>query len=158
MCIRDSTVTVNGGSITGNIDLGAGTDAFAVNAGTVDGKVTTIGSVIVNGGTLRVGDGSTFGTGEIKNNATLDIGSTTLAIGGTYTQSAASTLMVAVNGATNGNGSLVATGTATATTGYNLALNVSNYIQNNATYKIIQGAALGSAIAARPFPSSETIM
>jgi uncharacterized protein with beta-barrel porin domain len=144
----NDTVTVNGGSITGNIDLGAGTDAFAVNAGTVDGKVTTIGSVIVNGGTLRVGDGSTFGTGEIKNNATLDIGSTTLAIGGTYTQSAASTLMVAVNGATNGNGSLVATGTATATTGYNLALNVSNYIQNNATYKIIQGAALGSAIAA----------
>jgi len=144
----NDTVTVNGGSITGNIDLGAGTDALAVNAGTVDGKVTTIGSVTVNGGTLRVGDGSTFGTGEIKNNATLDIGSTTLNIGGTYTQSPASTLMVAVNGATNSNGSLVATGTATATAGYNLALNVSNYIQNNATYKIIQGAAVGSTIAA----------
>ena len=143
----NDTVTVNGGSITGNIDLGAGTDALAVNAGIVDGKVTTIGSVTVNGGTLRVGDGSTFGTGEIKNNATLDIGSTTLNIGGTYTQSVASTLMVAVNGATNGNGSLVAAGAANAT-GYNLALNVSNYIQNNATYKIIQGAAVGSAIAA----------
>ncbi|MEI6068742.1 MAG: autotransporter domain-containing protein [Methylococcaceae bacterium] len=143
----NDTVTVNGGSVTGKIDLGTGTDALAVNmGGTLVGKITTIGSVTVNGGTLRVGDGSTFGTGEIKNNATLDIGSTTLAIGGTYTQSAASTLMVAVNGATNG--SLVATGTATATAGYNLALNVSNYIQNNATYKIIQGAAVGSAIAA----------
>ena len=107
----NDTVTVNGGSITGNIDLGAGTDALVVNAGTVNGRVTTIGTVTVNGGTLRVGDVSTFGTGEIKSNAILDIGSTTLAIGDTYTQGAASTLMVAVNGATNG--SLVATGAAT---------------------------------------------
>ena len=142
----NDTVTVNGGSVIGNIDLGTGTDALAVNAGTVDGRVTTIRTVTVNGGTLRVGDGSTFGTGEIKNNATLDIGSTTLAIGSTYNQSAASTLKVAVNGTTNG--SLVARGTATAITGYNLALNASNYIPNNTAYTIIKGAVGGGAIAA----------
>ncbi|MEI6336278.1 MAG: autotransporter domain-containing protein, partial [Methylococcaceae bacterium] len=142
----NDVVTVNGGSVIGNIDLGTGVDALAVNAGTVNSKVTTIGTVTVNGGTLRVGDGSTFGTGEIKNNATLDIGSATLAIGSTYNQSAASTLKVAVNGTTNG--SLVASGTATATTGYNLALNVSNYIPNNTAYTIIKGVAGGAAIAA----------
>ena len=112
------------------------------------GNNSYTGGTTIEAGTVSVTDSHALGSGAVTNNATLDIGSTTLAIGGTYTQSAASTLMVAVNGATNGNGSLVVTGTATATAGYNLALNVSNYIQNNATYKIIQGAAVGSAIAA----------
>jgi uncharacterized protein with beta-barrel porin domain len=78
-------------------------------------------------------------------NGTLDIGSTILNIGGAYTQSADSTLMAAVNGSSSG--SIVATGIATVNAANSLVLNVSNYVPNNTTYKIIQGAS-GGHIAA----------
>jgi outer membrane autotransporter protein len=53
--------------------------------------------------------------------------------------------VTSINGTTNG--SIVATGAATATAGYGLTLNVSNYIPNNTTYTIIDGTG-GTGIAA----------
>jgi uncharacterized protein with beta-barrel porin domain len=102
-------------------------------------------TINAGGGTVRVSNSSAFGTGNVTNNATLDVGSTTLNVGGTYTQGAASTLMVAVNGTSSG--SIVATGAAAATAGYTVALNVSNYVPNNATYTIIDGATGVGTIA-----------
>ncbi|MEI6336467.1 MAG: autotransporter-associated beta strand repeat-containing protein, partial [Methylococcaceae bacterium] len=152
------------GKINGAHNLtvaGAGDTLISGNLATIsgltkngDGLLTLSGINTYNGGTtisegaVRVGNGSALGSGAVNNNAILDIGSTTLNIGGgAYTQgaSAASTLRVAVNGATNG--SIVSTGLATVHAADSLVLNVSNYVANNATYKIIQGGA-GGAIAA----------
>lgn len=153
-----------GGALGGNVDLGAGTlTTGALNtADTYDGVISGTGGLTkagtgtltlsgantysgatlinVNCGTVRVSNSSALGTGAggVTNNATLDIGSTTLNIGGTYTQGATSTLMVVVNGTSSG--SIVATGAAAAAAGYNVTLNVSNYVPNNTTYTIIDGA------------------
>lgn len=60
-------LTVNGGFISGNIDLGTGRDALAVNAGSVSGRVTTNGPFTVNGGALYLSKGSVLGAGTFAN-------------------------------------------------------------------------------------------
>jgi autotransporter-associated beta strand protein len=114
----------------------------------LSGANTYSGGTTIIAGTVQASNGSALGTGAVSNNATLDIGLTTLNIGSAYTQGAGATsrLMVAVNGATNG--SIAATGIATVHADNSLVLNVSNYVANNTTYKIIQSAAGGGAIAA----------
>jgi len=131
------------GSLTvSNVISGTGT-LKQKGAGTLilSGRNLYVGGTQINAGTLRIGDPQALGTGAVANNATLDIGSITLTIGGDYAQAATATLMVAVSGASNG--SIVATGKATAADGYAVALNISNYVPNNQTYKIIGGAAGG---------------
>jgi autotransporter-associated beta strand protein len=80
---------------------------------TFSGENTYTGGTTISVGTLQVSNGKALGTGVVNNNATLDIGSTTLNIGGTYTQSegAATMLEVAVNGSSSG--SIDAAGKAT---------------------------------------------
>lgn len=122
---------------------------------TLTGANTYTGITDIRGGTLRVSNASALGAGAGANvfhtgtfwgtPTTLDIGSTTLLIGGTYTQDGTATLMVDVNGTVHG--SIVAAGAATVTAADRLVLNVSNYVPNNTTYTIIDGAAGGAIVA-----------
>ena len=156
------------GSITGN---STGLWGISVNSGNTVVNNGTIGvsgtnsvaflaqgdnNTFTNNGILRgTGTGSYaarfLGTGSntlINNgtlNGTLDIGLTTLNVDGPYTRGADSTLMATVNGSSSG--SIVATGIATVNAANTLALNVSNYVPNNTTYKIIQGAVGGNIAA-----------
>ena len=100
--------------VGGITKIGTGTQLLT-GANTYSGNTTTI-----NGGTLQVGNSSALGTGPVINNATLDIGSTTLNIGGAYTQGSAATLKVAINGSSSG--SIETKGSATVIQGDSLSL------------------------------------
>ncbi len=112
---------------------------------TLSGTNTYTGTTTINTGTLQVSNSRALGTGNVAHNATLDIGSTTLNIGGNYIQGGAATLLVTVNGASSG--SIVATGTCTVTATDRLILTVSSFAPNNTTYTIISGAAGGAVVA-----------
>ena len=127
-------ISGEGGVIT---KIGTGTQIFS-------GDNTYTGGTTISAGILRADNSHALGTGDVNNNNILDIDMTTLNIGGAYTQGAFSTLMVAVNGSTSG--SIVSKGLATVKALNVLDLNVSNYIPNNTTYKIIQGSTGGTAI------------
>ncbi|MEI7881453.1 MAG: autotransporter domain-containing protein, partial [bacterium] len=111
---------------------------------TISGAASYTGGTTIDGGILRADNSHALGTGAVINNATLDIGSTTLNIGGAYTQGSAAMLKVAINGSSSG--SIETKGSATVIQGDSVALSVSNYIPNNTTYKIINGTA-GTGIA-----------
>ena len=170
-----NNVQMTGGGISGTTGVLTATTDFDMQAGTVSailgGNVgltkTTAGTVALNSantytgtttittGTLQAGNARALGTGAggVANNATLDIGSTTLNIGGNYIQGAGATLKVAINGTASG--SIVATGNATVNAGDPLILAVSNYVPNNATYTIVDGAGGAGVVAPPPLPSPE---
>ena len=98
--------------LAGNLSvnqLGTGTTILS-------GANTYTGATTISAGTLQAGNNSALGTGNVTNNATLDLGSTTLAIGGNYTQAATATLKLTISGATTCGNSVV-TGAATVAAG-----------------------------------------
>ena len=153
LTVGDATSTVYSGIIS-NVGGGSlikqGTGTLALN-----GTNTYTGGTTITTGTLKVGNANALGTGNIAHNATLDIGLTTLNVGGTYIQGGASTLMVDVNGTANG--SIVATGKATVTATDSLVLAVTNYVPDKAAYTIIDGA-LGGLVAAPIITDNSSII
>jgi outer membrane autotransporter protein len=143
--LGNATLTIGGDNTSPSAYFGviSGTGAV-VKAGTgtltLSGANTYSGATTIEAGKIIAGNSRALGTGAggVANNATLDIGSTTLNIDGSYTQGAGATLMVAVNGASSG--SIAAAGVATFNTNDKLILAVSNYVPHNQTYTIIGGA------------------
>ena len=62
-----------------------------INSGvTLSSANTYSGGTIINAGTLQVSNNNALGTGPVTNNATLDLGTTNLILGDTYTQNSGS--------------------------------------------------------------------
>ncbi|MFA5335762.1 MAG: autotransporter domain-containing protein, partial [Candidatus Omnitrophota bacterium] len=96
-------------------------------------------ATIIDGGTLQVSNARALGTGAVTNNATLDIGSTTLNIDGVYTQAAGSTLNLSA-ASSSSLGSIVSTSDAVVSSASAVNVAVSGYLPNNAALKVIDGA------------------
>ncbi len=135
------TITGAGNTtISGVIGAGAG-GLTKAGAGTLtlSGANTYTGNTTINAGTARISNTSALGNGSaVTNNATLDIGSTNLAVGG-YTQAAASSLNLNVNGSTSGRITSAAAAAVAAASTVNVTTS-SVFIPAGTTYTIIDGA------------------
>ncbi|MFA5334462.1 MAG: autotransporter domain-containing protein [Candidatus Omnitrophota bacterium] len=123
-------------------DGGAGKFALTKDGtGTLvlSGANTYSGATIIDGGTLQVSNARALGTGAVTNNATLDIGSTTLNVDGVYTQAAGSTLNLSAASASS-LGSIVSPSDAVVSSASAVNVAVSGYLPNRATLKVIDGA------------------
>jgi autotransporter-associated beta strand protein len=107
----------------------AGTGTLTINTAN-----TFSGATTVSAGTLQIGHASALGTGAVTNNATLDIGTTDLNIGGAYSQ-VSSKLKLTANSSSD-YGTIISAGAGTVTGG-TIDVTVNGYIPNNATLDII---------------------
>jgi len=151
---RSDDITVdNAISGTGTLEQ-AGTGTLTINRSN-----SYSGSTTITRGVVQVGDSTALGTGNLINNATLDVGTTNLTLAATkgYTQSSNSTLSLTVNSAsTYGK---ITTGSAGATIAADSTVNVTvgGYIANNTSLTIIntEGAGIDNApvtvISSNPF-------
>jgi len=122
----------------------SGTGILALNGANTYAGTTTIGA-----GTIQVSNSDAVGTGALTNNATLDIGTTDLTVGGIYTQGAGSTLKLAANSSSNF-GKITSTGNAAVVAaGSTVDVTVGGYIPNNTTFTIIDtgGSGIGNTPA-----------
>ncbi|MFA5165118.1 MAG: autotransporter-associated beta strand repeat-containing protein, partial [Candidatus Omnitrophota bacterium] len=102
------------------------------------GANTYTGDTTIDGGTLQVSNAGALGTGAVTNNATLDIGSTTLNVNGVYTQAAGSTLRLSAVSASS-LGSIVSASDAVVSGASAVNVTVSGYLPNRAALKVIDG-------------------
>ncbi|HNX68375.1 MAG TPA: autotransporter domain-containing protein [Candidatus Omnitrophota bacterium] len=132
-------LTVGGaGNTTINSVIGTGTGKLIKNDEgtlTLSGANTYTGTTSINAGTVQVSNAGALGTGaaaHVTNGATLDIGTTALAVGGNYAQTG--TLKLTAD-STSSYGSITAGGTG------NLAgvidLTVNGYIPNGGTLSVL---------------------
>lgn len=149
------TLTFLGAStMTGNIGTATTHDLKAVNIGdgvTAGGIVTMAGDIaattttIDSGGTLKFTANRTD-TGNLRvidtmgagSGGTLDLGSATLTLTGTYTQATAGTTIRTTILSDTSYGNIAETGNATVNAG-NLDIVVSGYVTNNTVFTIIDG-------------------
>jgi outer membrane autotransporter protein len=138
--------------MTGNIEDGLFGPIVALekdDAGilTMSGNNTYTGGTVINGGTLKVGHANAVGTGDLTNNATLNLGTISLILGGHYIQNAGAILAIIVNSASNF-GSIISTVAATVDPDSTVAVTVGGSISNGATFKIVD--TLNKGIGAVP--------
>ena len=102
----------------------------------LSGANTYSGGTTITTGTLKVGNKDAFGTGNVTNNATLDVGTTALTITRVYTQNAGSTLKLIANSSTNF-GSITTTPAAVIDPASKVSVNVGGYIPNGASLTVL---------------------
>jgi len=150
LSVGNAASTEYSGSISGTGTLektGAGTL-------TLSGSNSFSGGTTISAGKLQVAGANAAGTGALVNNATLDLGTTDLSVGGAYSQSGAGTnLDLTANSATD-YGKITSTASnASVADGSTINVTVGGYIPNNATLSVINAAA-GSTYGAATVNSS----
>jgi fibronectin-binding autotransporter adhesin len=143
------TLTIGDGSNTSSAYNGVFSGAGGIRTGgtgtlTLGGANTFSGATeIVSGSTLAIASGGDLGGGDVTHAGAFNIGLNTVNVAA-YTMSGAATLNVSIFGATHG--LIKGTGAATVNGTDTLVLSVSNYIENNSTYTIIDGVG-GAGVA-----------
>lgn len=158
----NSAITNNAALIFNRTDtITQGTDFASVIGGTgtltqsgtgilvLNGINTYSGTTTIGAGTIQVSNSDAVGTGALTNNATLDIGTTDLTVGGVYTQGAGSTLKLAANSSSNFGKITSAGNAAVVAAGSTVDVTVGGYIPNNATFTVIDtgGSGIGNTPA-----------
>ena len=106
---------------------------------------TYSGDTTVSAGTLKVGNSTALGTGNLSNSATLDIGTTNVTLGATkgYTQAASSVLDITANSASDVGKITTGTGGAAVAANSTANVTVGGYIANKAVLTIIDTGGSG---------------
>jgi len=167
--VIDTTVASN--SVYGNI---VATGAISLGTGVIDetllGSATMIpadeivvglvapvtvisnspsGATTINNGSLQVSSPSALGSGPVVNDATLSIGTTSVILNNTYTQSSGSSLDLTADSSSNFGNISTTSHAAVVSAGSTVNVTIGGYIPNNATLEIINtgGTGIGSAPA-----------